>query len=75
MAPQPRTVKVVCSDCGLPWEAHTKGRKTAPTADVCVRLLNAEVARLNGLRQQRPWVQSSAGLANPQQTVIHSTIS
>lgn len=43
--PAPVSKVVVCSVCGLPWEDHTKGRKTAPTADVCIRLLKAEIAK------------------------------
>lgn len=42
--PSPKAINVVCSECGLSWEKHTAGRKTAPTADVCIRLLKAELA-------------------------------
>lgn len=43
--PSPVSKFVVCSVCDLPWEDHTKGRKTAPTADVCIRLLRAEILK------------------------------
>ena len=43
--PKPVPKTVVCSICDLPWEDHTKGRKTEPTADVCIRLLKAELAK------------------------------
>lgn len=41
--PSPVPKSVVCSVCDLPWEDHAKGRKTAPTADVCIRLLKAKL--------------------------------
>lgn len=43
--PSPKVIKTVCSECGLSWDDHTKGRKTAPTLDVCVRLLKVELAK------------------------------
>lgn len=43
--PTPVAKLTVCSVCGLDWERHTKDRKTAPTADVCIRLLKAELAK------------------------------
>lgn len=42
--PTPVSKVTVCSVCDLPWDDHTKGRKTAPTADVCIRLLKAKLA-------------------------------
>lgn len=45
MPPKPIFKTCVCSECGLPWEDHTtKGRKTEPTLDDCVRLLKAALA-------------------------------
>jgi hypothetical protein len=35
---------MVCSECGLSWDSHTKGRKTAPTLETCVVLLKAQLA-------------------------------
>ena len=40
--PQPRTVKVVCSECGLDWNRHTT---EAPSLADCVRLLKQELAK------------------------------
>lgn len=41
MKPEPKPLKIVCSNCGMDWEAH--GPK--PTVDKCVELLKAELAR------------------------------
>lgn len=41
--PKPVVTKTICSECGLDWALHTKGRKTEPTPDVCIRLLKDEV--------------------------------
>jgi hypothetical protein len=56
--PKPVSKQVVCSECGLPWDEHTKGRKTDPTADVCVRLLRAELAK-----RPRMWSNAASGTA------------
>ena len=40
MTPQPKTIKVVCSECGLDWEAHGPN----PSLEKCVELLKAELA-------------------------------
>lgn len=37
--PKPVPRDVVCSECGLSWDDHTKDRKTDPTPDDCIRLL------------------------------------
>ena len=50
--PKPVPKTVVCSVCDLPWEEHTKGRKTEPSVDVCVRLLKAELAKARRYPQQ-----------------------
>jgi len=39
--PNPVHVNVICSECGLSWDAHGP----RPTLDDCVRLLRAELAR------------------------------
>lgn len=54
--PKPIAKQVVCSECGLSWDAHTKGRKTDPTPDVCIRLLKAELAK-------RPMYQWPGGIS------------
>lgn len=41
MKPEPKTIKVVCTACGLDWGAH--GAK--PTLAKCVALLKAELAK------------------------------
>ena len=43
--PSPVSKFVVCSVCDLPWEDHTKGRKTAPDLSVCVRLLRGVILK------------------------------
>lgn len=41
MKPEPKPLNIVCSNCGMKWDAH--GEK--PTVDKCVELLKAELAR------------------------------
>ena len=48
MKPEPISKHVVCSCCGLNWEAH--GPK--PTMEKCVELLKAEVAKRPRLQAQ-----------------------
>ena len=63
--PSPVSKFVVCSVCDLPWEDHTKGRKTAPTVDVCVRLLRAEILkRKNTLTWNAATSATQANLGN-----------
>jgi hypothetical protein len=58
--PKPIAKQVVCSECALPWDDHTKGRKTDPTPDVCVRLLKAELAKRP---RQMPYFSSASNAA------------
>jgi hypothetical protein len=39
--PEPISKHIVCSTCGLSWEAHGK----EPTLETCVELLKAEVVK------------------------------
>lgn len=55
--PKPIPKSVVCSVCNLPWDEHTKGRKTDPTPDVCIRLLKVELSKRP---RQQPYFSSSA---------------
>lgn len=41
MKPEPKTIKVVCTACGLDWDAHG----TKPTLAKCVDLLKIELAK------------------------------
>lgn len=44
MKPEPKTVKVVCTVCGLDWDKHTQTRRADVPLDECVRLLKLELA-------------------------------
>jgi hypothetical protein len=46
--PEPVIITIVCSLCGQPWEAHgdqDNGEWKKPTAEDCIRLLKAELAK------------------------------
>lgn len=60
--PAPVAKFTVCSVCGLDWERHTKDRKTAPTADVCIRLLKDELAK-RPVYQQFPFVSGGSAIS------------
>ena len=58
MKPEPKPTHVVCTVCGLAWDAHesafpAKGKKPAVTLDDCVRVLKAELAKRP---RQNPYV-------------------
>jgi len=41
LKPEPKTIRVECTVCGLPWDAHGAD----PTLEDCVRLLKAELSK------------------------------
>lgn len=58
--PKPVPQSVICSECGLPWVDHTRGRKETepPTTDVCVHLLKAALA----VRPAFSYITGSTGI-------------
>ena len=60
--PEPISKHIVCSECGLPWDAHTKRLKSksaTPTHADCIALLKAELAKRPHALQQ--YAMSQAG--------------
>ena len=46
--PEPISKHIVCSACGLPWDAHKarlKAKTAMPTLEDCVALLKSELAK------------------------------
>jgi hypothetical protein len=58
--PEPRPTAIVCSLCGLGWDRHEKLMKTKaekPTAETCVELLKADLAK----PRLQPFVSGTSG--------------
>lgn len=64
MKPEPKTVKIVCTACGLDWEAH--GAK--PTLAKCVTLLRAELAKRTNVV---PFHSTSSGVTSGYWQGVH----
>jgi hypothetical protein len=43
--PQPKSVNIVCSVCGLAWDRHKSEKDKEPTLESCVALLKEELAK------------------------------
>lgn len=52
MRPKPVVVTTICSECGLPWEAHGD----EPTTGDCIRLLKIELAKRPSVAIAQPYV-------------------
>lgn len=72
--PSPVSRLTVCSVCGLDWDRHTKDRKTAPTADVCIRLLKAELAKRPSYAQNPLFSGGSTGMSFGNVTPINAAM-
>jgi hypothetical protein len=60
--PEPKSVSIVCTVCGLDWRQH--GEK--PTLEKCVELLKAELASARA----RTWTNYASGSTGGNLTII-----